>query len=59
MHTKPSPEQFKYLKTLPRDQPICMLNLVRLRPMASYTGSLPRGPAESFLRYSQLSAVGG
>jgi uncharacterized protein (DUF1330 family) len=37
----PTRPQFDAFKALPRDQPIQMLNLIRLRPMADYPPSHP------------------
>ena len=37
----PTREQFDAFKALPRDVPIQMLNLVRLKPMADYTPDHP------------------
>jgi len=37
----PDRAQFDAFKTLPRDQPIHMLNLIRLRPLADYPAGHP------------------
>ena len=37
----PLREQFDAFKALPRDQPIQMLNLIRLKPMADYPAGHP------------------
>ena len=56
MYSKPESSQFHALKALPRDQPFDMVNLVRLKSIASYKGNSTTTGAEAFLRYSDLSA---
>lgn len=56
MYSKPEPSQFQQLKALPRDKPFDMVNLVRLKPVASYKDNSTVTGAEDFLRYSDLSA---
>lgn len=48
----PTREQFDAFKALPRDTPIAMLNLVRLKPMADY----PAGHADHGRGLSGLDA---
>jgi uncharacterized protein (DUF1330 family) len=40
-HIDPDREAWEVFKSLPRDQPIQMLNLIRLRPMAEYPADHP------------------
>jgi uncharacterized protein (DUF1330 family) len=40
-HVNPDPEGWKLFKSLPRDQPIHMLNLIRLRALADYPAGHP------------------
>lgn len=41
IHVDPTREQFEAFKSLPRDTPIQMLNLVRLRDVAAYPADHP------------------
>lgn len=56
----PSIEQFNAFKDLPRDTPIMMLNLIRLRDVALYADGQTDGQkvsgAEAYKRYGQGSA---
>jgi hypothetical protein len=57
----PSRSQFDQFKALPRDQPIHMLNLIRLRPLADYAEGHPnrdRGMTglEAYRAYGRDSA---
>jgi uncharacterized protein (DUF1330 family) len=58
----PSREQFDAFKALPRDQPINMLNLIRLREMADYPEGHPNHGkgmtgAEAYKAYGTETAV--
>ncbi|MDC1513909.1 DUF1330 domain-containing protein [Porticoccaceae bacterium] len=53
----PSREQFQAFKALPRDKPVDMLNLVRLREVADYADLSEVSGADAFARYAELSAV--
>ena len=57
----PSRAQFDQFKALPRDQPVHMLNLVRLRAMAEYPEGHPdkdkaRTGLEAYRAYGRESA---
>jgi hypothetical protein len=57
----PTRPQFDAFKALPRDQPIHMLNLVRVRPLAVYPEGHPnhgKGMAATARRSSSASAAG-
>jgi uncharacterized protein (DUF1330 family) len=64
MNIDPTRDQFEAFKNLPRDQPVNMLNLVRLRADAAYSdGRLSTG-AEAYAAYGResgpiFSGVGG
>lgn len=51
----PTREQFDRFKSLPRDTPIMMLNLVRLKAQAVYPGGETITGAEAYARYGQHS----
>lgn len=51
----PTREQFDRFKSLPRDTPIMMLNLVRLKAQAAYPGGETITGAEAYARYGQHS----
>jgi len=57
----PTREQFKAIFSLPIDQPILMLNLLRFRPTAVYAatdpehGASPVTGAEAYRRYSEAA----
>ena len=60
-HIDPTPEQFQAFKDLPRNHPIEMLNLVRLRDLAAYPKDHPlHGQrvtgAEAYQTYGTQSA---
>ncbi len=51
----PSKTNFEAFKDLPRDQPIHMLNLIKLKPQAAYhDGTIATG-AEAYATYGRLS----
>ena len=57
----PTRAQFDAFKALPRDQPIHMLNLIRLRPMADYPADHPNhgkglSGLEAYRLYGQTAA---
>lgn len=55
-HVDPERDQFDAFKDLPRDQPILMLNLIRLRDRANYEdGRLATG-LEAYSAYGRESA---
>lgn len=58
----PTREQFDAFKALPRDTPIAMLNLVRLKPLADYPAGQPdhgRGLSglDAYRAYGRTSAA--
>lgn len=56
-HTNPDPEQFALLKELPRDRPVHMLNLVRLKENATYEDGQKASGAEAYAEYGRQSAA--
>ena len=57
----PTRPQFEAFKALPRDTPIHMLNLIRLRPMAAYPEDHPKHAAgmtglDAYREYGRTSA---
>ncbi|MFC4349911.1 DUF1330 domain-containing protein [Kordiimonas lipolytica] len=57
-HIDPERDQFEAFKDLPRDTPINMLNLVRLKDKADYDGTAPEGVvtgADAYKAYSRES----
>lgn len=66
-HIDPEREQFEAFKKLPRDTPINMLNLIKLKPVAAYEGEAPPGVetgAQAYAAYGResgpvFSRVGG
>lgn len=54
-HINPTREQFDEFKALPRDTPIMMLNLIRLRETAEYEDGETCSGAEAYRRYGELS----
>ncbi len=57
-HIDPERDQFEAFKDLPRDTPINMLNLVRLKDKADYAGTAPDGVvtgADAYKAYSRES----
>jgi uncharacterized protein (DUF1330 family) len=55
-HIDPDPDAFASFKTLPRDQPIMMLNLVRFRDRARYEDGREASGREAYVTYSKESA---
>lgn len=60
----PTRDQFNQFKDLPRDTPIMMLNLIRLREQAQYADGRSASGAEAYAAYGKESgpifrAVGG
>ena len=55
MNIDPTREQFEALKNLPRDKPLNMLNLIRLRPSANYEDGRAATGAEAYTTYGQES----
>lgn len=56
MHIDPTRPQFEAFKALDRDQPVNMLNLVRLRAEAAYPDGAAVTGAEAYGRYGAKSA---
>ncbi|MFT7288008.1 MAG: hypothetical protein ACI87W_002123 [Halieaceae bacterium] len=54
-HINPSREQFDAFKALPRDTPVMMLNLVRLKETATYPDGETCSGAEAYRRYGEFS----
>ncbi len=54
-HVDPDPQHFALLKDLPRDQPVNMLNLVRLREIAAYEDGQKATGAQAYAEYGRLS----
>ncbi len=55
-HIDPTRPQFDAFKALPRDRPVQMLNLVRLRDQASYPDQRTATGAEAYAAYGRDSA---
>lgn len=60
----PTKEQFEHFKSLPRDTPIMMLNLIALNDVATYKDRRDASGAEAYKDYSEASgpiftSVGG
>jgi len=51
----PDPQQFSVLRDLPRDKPVNMLNLVRLRDQADYKDGRAATGSEAYAEYGRLS----
>jgi uncharacterized protein (DUF1330 family) len=51
----PTREQFEQFKNLPRDQPVMMLNLVRLLEQANYADGRSASGAEAYTSYGETS----
>ena len=54
----PTNDQFQFFKTLPRDTPINMINLIKLRDKAAYEGDAPKGVitgADAYATYGKTS----
>ena len=56
MHIDPTRDQFNAFKSLPRDVPVNMLNLVRLRDQAGYEDGRGGSGAEAYAAYGRESA---
>ncbi len=54
-HVDPSREHFEAFKALPRDTPILMLNLIRLRAEAAYPGGRGGSGKAAYAAYSRES----
>jgi uncharacterized protein (DUF1330 family) len=54
-HIDPSREQFDAFKALPRDTPILMLNLIRLKETVEYPDGEVVSGAEAYRRYGEHS----
>jgi uncharacterized protein (DUF1330 family) len=54
-HINPTRAAFDAFKALPRDTPILMLNLIRLRETAEYEDGERCSGAEAYRRYGELS----
>ena len=54
-HLNPTREQFDAFKALPRDTPILMLNLIRLKETAVYDDGETCSGAEAYRRYGEYS----
>jgi uncharacterized protein (DUF1330 family) len=54
-HVDPSKETFARFRDLPRDAPIHMLNLIRLKPHATYEDGRIATGAEAYRAYSRES----
>lgn len=54
-YINPTREQFDEFKALPRDTPIMMLNLIRLKETATYEDGETCTGAEAYRRYGELS----
>ena len=54
-HINPTREAFDAFKALPRDTPILMLNLIRLKETAVYDNGDTCSGAEAYRRYGELS----
>ena len=55
-HIDPTRRQFDAFKALPRDRPVMMLNLVRLRDRAAYPDGREATGAEAYAAYGRDSA---
>ncbi|MEM7546421.1 MAG: DUF1330 domain-containing protein [Pseudomonadota bacterium] len=56
MNIDPDREQFEAFKSLPRDKPVNMLNLVKLRFKAAYEDGREATGAEAYKAYGEASA---
>jgi uncharacterized protein (DUF1330 family) len=54
-HVDPTREQFNAFKALPRDTPIMMLNLIKLKETATYPDGDTCSGAEAYRRYGEHS----
>ncbi|MDG1236690.1 MAG: DUF1330 domain-containing protein [Amylibacter sp.] len=55
MHVDPTPEQFDTFKSLDREKPLNMLNLVKLRDRADYADGHKSTGAEAYAAYGKES----
>ncbi len=55
VHIDPTREQFEAFKALPRDTPILMLNLIRLKETVTYPDGETVSGAEAYRRYGEYS----
>jgi uncharacterized protein (DUF1330 family) len=55
LYVDPTREQFDAFKALPRDTPVLMLNLIRLRETATYPDGETCPGAEAYRRYGEHS----
>ncbi len=55
-HIDPTRESFETFKSLPRDQPVDMLNLIRLRDKADYADGREVSGAQAYAEYGKRSA---
>jgi len=55
VHIDPTREQFDAFKALPRDTPILMLNLIRLKDTVEYADGETVSGAEAYRRYGEYS----
>lgn len=55
IHINPTREQFDAFKALPRDQPVLMLNLIRLKETAVYEDGETCSGEEAYRRYGEFS----
>ena len=56
-HVDPTRAQFELFKALPRDTPILMLNLIRLREQAAYPDGRSATGADAYAAYGRESAA--
>lgn len=54
-HIDPEREQFEAFKSLPRDEPVMMLNLVQFRDRAAYDDNREASGAEAYAAYGRES----
>ena len=55
-HVDPERKQFEAFKSLPRDEPVMMLNLLRFRDRANYRDGRDVSGAEAYAAYGRDSA---
>ena len=55
-HVDPERDQFEAFKSLPRDEPVMMLNLLRFRERAAYPDGREATGAEAYAAYGRDSA---
>ena len=54
-HVDPTKERFALFRDLPRDEPVHMLNLVRLKPRATYADGRAATGREAYAAYGRDS----